>query len=147
MKKQHCLRSFFAIFWVVFYITFITGCQQVSSPLVTSPEEALRSRAEQVLAAQLNNDWGKVYDLSSAKYRASISKENFINLPRSLYYSDLAVTEINIAEDGKKATVKTIGNYSAMGRNFKNVPTIQTWVKEDGQWYQKISSFKDLFTQ
>ncbi len=147
MKKQHCLRSFFAVFCIAFCVTYITGCQVSPSPLVTSPEESLRSRAEQVLAAQLNNDWGVVYDLSSAEYQATISKENFINLPRSLHYSDLAVAEVKIAADGKKATVKTIGTYSAMGNTFKDIPVTQTWVKENGQWYQVISSFKDLFAQ
>ncbi len=148
MKKQQSNLFISTTFFLLFCAVFIVGCQPATPPVTMSPEDALRQRAEQVLDAQTNNDWGVVYDLAYAKYRESVTRENFLRFQRTMGYKDLKIKDIVIAEDGNSAKVTVTGTYSAMGgKDFSNVPTIQSWVKENGQWYQVILSFQEMFTQ
>jgi hypothetical protein len=119
---------------ILLFALFLPGCATLQLADV-NPEEALRARAAELSQAKTDNDWGKVYDLYDSKYRAQVSREDFIRRKHTIDFISSVIDQVKILPSGTEAEVMVKYDVLMMGFVFKDSPAIQYWVKENGKWY------------
>ncbi|MBI5557279.1 MAG: hypothetical protein HY885_06540 [Deltaproteobacteria bacterium] len=136
--------NFCARYFAILIITLLPGCATLQLA-AGNPEEALRARVTELSQAKTEDDWGKVYDLYDAKYRAQISRDDFIRRKHSISFITSTIDQVKILPSGTEAEVMVKYDVLMMGFVFKDSPTMQYWVKEKGKWYIQMKEGEHPF--
>ena len=112
-----------------------------------STEERLAARVDQLLKAQIDDEWGIVYDLLDVNYRKEVSKKQFLKQGREIEISKYRIEKIELAPDHKTATVAIRSDFSMKGYKFTDAFSRHLWIYEDGDWYSVTALLKTLFSQ
>ena len=114
----------------------------VAGPLTAAekdPEAEIHERVEQLMKAKVSDDWETVYNLYNNAYRESITKTNFLRKPRNMVYKEFEIDGIDVLPTGTEANVTVKSGFMIQGYEIKDAPEKQKWVKEEGQWFQKVN--------
>ncbi len=119
-------------------LTAVTGCATMGS---SSPEEAVKTRANARWAALIKGDQKAAYQYNTPAYRAAVTPEKFLET-RGKDVRVLGGEAVKVtcsAADKCDAQIRLTATAAAMLRqNFpKQVVTYidETWLLEDGQWW------------
>ena len=103
-----------------------------------SSEEALMARVKTIWQAKKDDDWETVYLMSDQKFRASVTKNKFLQ-GKNMVIQDYSVSKVEIdpADQNAGASMvifKTIKSGVALTLSVKDL-----WLCEDGLWNIKLS--------
>lgn len=100
-------------------------------------KESLRSRVTEMHQAKIEGRWGDVYGYFSSNYRGKVGKESFLSKPKTIYFTDFEVKEIEQVSP-QEAKVKVGENFSYQGYEFKDVMTEEKWIVEGKEWFYEL---------
>jgi len=130
MKKQHIFLTL-----LPFLIFTIMG----ASPVQKKAEESLRKRVEGLMQAKVDGKWDVVYTYYDTGFRKAASQENFTKRSGRMDFKSFTIESLEILPSGNEATVKLKTDISMQGFDFKGKQEKQHWIKQDGEWFQKVN--------
>lgn len=140
MKKKFIITIFSAT--VLTTLVPLTGCVSNNSLLAT-PESIVAHRAQERWNHLVADDYVRAYSYLVPAYRAVVSVENYRDrFGSGAAWKDPMVKSVN-CETEDRCTVDIRLGVTVVARGFGGKPLesnlIETWLKEDGQWwfYQK----------
>jgi hypothetical protein len=111
------------------------GRQEQPGGLADTPEErAVLKSANTYFEAWRVRDWSTVYDHLHKPYRDSISRGDFLAMPRDLVLRGHEITAVRMQSENKAATDVEM-DISIFGQRLDDQQSEYHWVKEeDGKW-------------
>ena len=109
------------------------GCAALST--LETKQATLEERVKGYLQAQVDRKWDVAYTFFDSSSREKISRESYLQLPRTVSFTGFTIDQITVLPAGDQATVKVGIDLFVMGYNFPRAPQTQTWVKEAGGWF------------
>lgn len=122
----------------------VTGCAALQFQGKTEKQK-LRARVTQLVQAKIDGDWDKVYSLLYSGYRQNVSLKAF-RLKKRFVFKSFTIENIRF-EAPDKALVKVKHEITMQGFDFKDALDNQTWVKENGKWFLRISPTETPFSK
>ena len=124
-----------AVLLFVAVLFMVCGCQTFS---FQPTEKILENRAAEMMAARVNQDWGRVYHYLNPEYKETVSKERFQSMARNISYRIFSVESVIIDPSGEKATVVVQYDMTMMGFEVPGHRETQEWIKKSEKWYFSI---------
>jgi hypothetical protein len=135
--KINSKQTVLFLFVIIITATLLNACATLQ---LKAPDEVLRERAEGLMNAKMNNDWGEVYEYFDSSYRKSKSKENFVKINREMHLLKYAIDSIEIDPSGEEATVKVRYDVNLKIFEFNDILDTQQWIKQGSNWYIQIKN-------
>lgn len=136
------------LFSICFFVAVLglSGCGiHKTEEKSSTEEERLVTRVNQFMQAQIDDEWGIVYDLLDGDFRKAVSKKKFLKESRDVEFGKYSIDKIEIASDHKSANVRIISDFIAKNYKFADKLSTHRWVFEEDNWYNKTTTYKDLF--
>lgn len=115
-------------------LLILTSCATLLP--TTNSQKNLENRVAELMSAKVSGDWATVYDYFNQDYRNEIEKSNFTNRNR-IIFTEYTIESIVINQKNN-ATVHVTTSFMSNGFTFNDAPSKQTWLYENGNWYQQV---------
>ncbi|MBF0226690.1 MAG: hypothetical protein HQK76_14650 [Desulfobacterales bacterium] len=120
----------FVVFLIVITNFIFFSCASIKTSKIPD-EAALRNNITIVWDAKLNNDFGKIYDLTTDAYKQKVSKDKFGS--SNVKINKYNISKIELLDEGKKAKVFVDFTVNQMGNDFP-FSLNEDWIVENGSW-------------
>jgi len=112
-------------------VFLVSGCAHL--PGARKSEKGLRERVTKEWEAKVKSDWGTVYDLTAARFKAKMTREKFAG-GTNIEVERFTIEKIEMDAAQAKAWAYISFDIKFMGKPFNGAKAKEEWVWEDGNW-------------